>query len=245
MKYYPYNLSKTKMNYSVFFLPVIKQGDEYFCEDGVKVNLGVNIREPINGKKNYFIFYDYNIQLKREHIKTHLAIIRTNSTKWANKYKGISRHNNIFIQNFFDIDTFIGLPDDYNFMYSNNIYISMSTIKNYIRCPVFKFLFNPNPTLDETIKAIKLDGSIIKKIKNPRKELEYMAVRQNPMNIQYIENPSQDLQLLALSLNVRSFLAMKSPSYETMFIALGMDGSLIDCIKDPPEIFIRISSKQI
>ena len=113
------------------------------------------------------------------------------------------------------------------------------------KCKVIKMLFGKDINYSELLQAVKIEGRVIKNIKNPGKEIEFLAVRTTPDVIENIEEASQDLQLIALTGDPKSFLKMKSPTYETMLMALALDGSLIDFIDDPPELFKRIAGTNV
>jgi hypothetical protein len=65
--------------------------------------------------------------------------------------------------------------------------------------PMYRFRNGENVFNEDELKELLIkNGSIIKYIKNPSEQLQFIAVKNYPQGIVYIENPSEKLQITAV-----------------------------------------------
>jgi hypothetical protein len=85
------------------------------------------------------------------------------------------------------------------------------------------------------LEQIKQDGTLIKYIKNPSKELQLEAMKEFLSAFQYIENPSEEIQLIAVKRNGYMIRDIKNPSEELQLAAIKNNYWSIECIENPTE----------
>lgn len=74
-------------------------------------------------------------------------------------------------------------------------------------------------TSDEIIEMLKINGSLIRCIKEPSLGMMELAIKQNPFSIKYIQNPPIRMQVLAVTSNPHSIRSIINPSYAIQLIA--------------------------
>ena len=78
--------------------------------------------------------------------------------------------------------------------------------------------FIKNPDKEVQLAAVKEDGNSIQYIKNPDKEVQLEAVKKNGLVIQYIENPNELFQMEAVYNNIHSIKYIENPSENTQLL---------------------------
>jgi hypothetical protein len=96
-------------------------------------------------------------------------------------------------------------------------------------------MWNPTPTEQEQMAAVRQDLGSIEYIKNPSEAVQLDAVRQNGRAIQYIKNPSEAVQLAAVQQDVWAIYHITNSSEAVQLAAVRQNGRAIQYIKNPSE----------
>jgi len=106
----------------------------------------------------------------------------------------------------------------------------------------FEFAYILNPTKEQQLKAVEIDGNIISLIDYPDKEVQLKAVKQNPKSIKYIKYPAPEAQLLAVNIDADCVRYIEDPSEETQLVAINKCIENVRYIRHPTS---RVQSEAI
>ena len=150
-----------------------------------------------------------------------------NGFHFCRKLEDTHRYYNLFKSRLFEIEA------DRKIMEASNTKMVCSKIRL-----VREILPEEWQTEENLLKILKIDGRVIRFIKNPTLEMQLEVVKQDGLAIQYIKRPTPEIQLAAVKQNGCAIQFIKNPTVEVQLEAVKQSRYAIRFIENPaPEVF--------
>ena len=145
-----------------------------------------------------------------------------NGFHFCRKLEDIQEYYDLFHSRLFEIEA------DGKIMEASNTKMVCSKIRL-----VREILPEEWQTEKNLLRILKIDGQVIRFIKNPTLEMQLEAVKQNGWAIEFIKRPILKVQLAAVKEDGRAIQFIKKPTIEMQLTAVKQNGLAIQFIENP------------